>query len=255
MKQLLLTLITFSVVLCACSKKSDKPAYTIDQAKISLNYDKTHQFEVKQGSNIIAGSSLTWTSSDQAIGTVSAHGFFTANKIGTTTITATNASGSASAEVIINPYSTLCKEPVLEFGATFANIKSKESRGLLEEVSAGLVYAGENTKIRAIMYLFDDNRKMTSAAILLANNPPAVIAEAGTFFSERYTYQGVEENIVIFTGTNLIVAMSYDNTLGYVALYLNNASGAGVATKAARSVIKKAYQEKLNYLKLKNIIK
>lgn len=238
MKKQLLTLITIAMIVMSC-KKDEKPSYSINQSAITLNYDKTHQFQVKLGANDIDESTLTWTSSDETVGTISQSGLFIAKKIGKTTITGKNSQSSVISEVTITPYSTLCKEPFLELGSTVSVVKSKETRILAGENATGLIYTGENAKIRNALYIFKDN-SLTSAAILLANND-SLVEEAFKFFGERYTFEGKsDDNILFFSNKNLIIGLSYNADLGFNAIYVKNTTG--TTSKANISAMKQSYQ-------------
>lgn len=218
-------------LLTACSKKGgDNPtpaSITLDATDVSLHYDETHQFSLKQGNNNISASAYTWTSSDVNIGTVDANGAFTAKKIGTTTIRATKGGDAFESQVTVVPYSTICKEPYWDFSDNISSTKGKETRTLASQTSTGLIYTGENDKVRNIMYLYDaTSGKMTAAAILFTNTT-AVVDESSKFFKERYTYVGVSGSVYYYTDSkSLVIAISVDASLGYNAIYMPYTSSA-----------------------------
>jgi hypothetical protein len=203
-----ITLLLFT----ACSKNSDNKPTTIDATTVSMHYDGTHQFSVTNT------SSLSWTSSDATVGTISSSGLFTAKKIGTTTIKGVSGNTSAQSTVTVTPYSTMCQEPYFILGASKATIEGKENRLLYGSSSTGLLFTGENSKLRYAEYVFD-NTGLTETALLLANTTD-VVNEASIFFKERYTLLGTDGTVIYFTGNNnLVIGLTVDNTLGFVAIY------------------------------------
>ncbi|WP_316823536.1 Ig-like domain-containing protein [Pedobacter gandavensis] len=207
------------ISLSSCSKKEDpKPTYAINQTSVSINYDKEHQFTVKLGEKTADAAGFTWTSSDPSVGTISGTGLFKGKKIGSTTIKAEGNGTVLTAELTIKPYSTLFKEPIIEFGVSIATIKGKESRKLIEQASNGLLYEGENSKIKQIMYIFE-NSKLAGAAALFESTKP-VVEEVVQFYSERYTYLGEDEDFFVFSDGKYLIGIGEDNTLGVHAIYL-----------------------------------
>ncbi|MFI5157751.1 MAG: Ig-like domain-containing protein, partial [Sphingobacteriales bacterium] len=184
MKKLLLYTLSIALLLVsACSKNGDnKPTATIDAQTVSMHYDETHQYSVTNTTG------LTWTSSDATVGTIDNSGLFTAKKIGKTIIKGTSGNISVQSTVTVTPYSTMCQEPYFILGASMATIEGKETRLLYGSTATGLLYTGENSKLRYAEYIFD-NTGFIEAALLLANTTD-VVDEASTFFKERYTLLG-----------------------------------------------------------------
>lgn len=241
MKKLLLLLLLPAMLLVSCSKKSDdaEPDITLDQTTVSLNYDKEYQFAVKKGASNIDLSSMKWTSSDETIGTVSATGLFKAKRIGTATVQAVGNGTTLNAQVTINPYSTLCREPFVDFGSSLAAIKAKETRVLATQSTTLLNYTGENSKLRNVLYSFD-NTGMTSAALLFANTTQ-VTEETVKFFSERYQYEGMDSDVYFFTKNNVLIGLTYDDVLGLSAIYVKNTAGLSATSnlKTLSNVLKR----------------
>lgn len=217
MKKFIYPLIILSIIIVSCSKKDPKPGYKIDNENLSLHYDGTHQFEITPNAQAI---STTWSSSDTTVGKIDQSGYFTARKIGSVTITGTSASYTLKSKVTVIPYSTMCKEPFYLKGQDIVTTEDKEFRTLTYHSASGLTYAGENSKLRNVLYAFDSNG-LTAAALLL-DSAPDVINESYQFFSERYTPLGVENNVFFFTDNkNLIIEVSNDATLGFNAIYVD----------------------------------
>ena len=214
-------LIIFGLILfVSCSKDTIEPVF-IAQSYAELNYDKTFQIKITNSKNQeVAATKLKWSSSDPLIGKVDSSGKFTARKIGDVKINGSNGIKDVECTIKVVPYSTLYAEPVIDFGVSISEVKSKEKRVLLFQNDKSMSYAGENSKIRGIIYIFENN-KLTGSAVLLNNNT-AVAKESLLFLAERYPLKGVINNIIgYFNDTkNIGIALTVDNTLGFVAIYL-----------------------------------
>jgi hypothetical protein len=221
MKSILYSLAFIGLLLTSCSKKKEEaPApYLINNDNKSLYFDQKHQFTVTQGGVEVNSKSITWSTTDISIAIVDANGMISGRKLGTTTLTATiPGKFSLKSTVTIIPYSTLCKEPFFEDGATIPLTKSREFRALDGETATSLFFKGENGKLRNAAYIFKDG-KMTSGALLFANSQ-AVVDEAQKFFDERYTRLGTENNIYFYgDGGSVVIAISVDANIGFNAIY------------------------------------
>jgi hypothetical protein len=246
MKKILM-LLFIAATAVSCSKNDSKPTYAIDVASVNLNYDKSHQFVVKLGNTVVDNRTLTWFSSDETVGTVDASGLFIANRIGKTTVKAEINGNSLTSEVVVNPYSSLCKEPILDFGASITAIKSKETRTLNGENATLLRFAGENAKLRDVRYFFDVTG--LKHAMLLITETNAVVEESAKFLSERYDFLGEDDDIYVFGDKNVLIGVSVQPDLGFNFLYLKNTSG--VTGKSAVQMIQKTYKGEPQPLTLK----
>lgn len=253
MKKQLLTLLLPVLLIISCSKKDDKPSTTIDQEKLSLNYDQTHQFKLSEGSTAVDPAKVTWTSSDQAVGTINSSGLFSGKRIGKTTIKAVANGSTLTSEVTIIPYSELCKEPVVEFGTSMASVKTKESRVLTGQTSTELMYKGENSKLLNVFYGFDGPRLESS--ILLLSTSAGVVEESVKFFAERYEYVGEEDELFFFENSKIAIGLGFIQDLGFVAVYFDNSLsatslGQAKSPKEKLNAIKQAFVEKTNSVKI-----
>lgn len=240
-------LLFIAATAVSCSKNDSKPSYAIDMTSVNLNYDKEHQYVVKSGNTVIDNKTLTWSSSDETVGTVGTSGLFKANRIGKTTIKAEINGLSLMSEVVVSPYSTMCKEPVLDFGVSMATIKSKETRTLNGESSVALRFAGENAKLRDVRYLFDGTG--LNSAMLLITETEAIVEESARFISERYDYLGESDDMYIFGDKKVLIAVNVHADLGFNFLYVKNTSA--LTGKAAIQAIQKAYKGEPQPLTLK----
>ncbi|MDQ6477845.1 Ig-like domain-containing protein [Dyadobacter sp. LHD-138] len=181
----LLPLLLSVLLITSCSKKSDpEPSVIIDSPTLGLKYDQQHQFALKKGSEDIFASTFAWKSSNEKVGKIDANGRFTARKIGETTITGTSNGKNVESKVTISPLKTFVTEPILEFGSTIANVKSKEKRKLVQETDDLLVYEGENSKVKLISY-YKQNGKITTA-LLIFENITTTVMDVTTYFKERF---------------------------------------------------------------------
>jgi hypothetical protein len=212
-----------AVCAVSCSKDDDKaaePAVVLSDSDLKLHYDDTHQFTLTQGTTPVMATTFKWTSSDTIVGKVDQSGKFAGRRIGQTTIKAVSTDGKTTlqSKVTIDPYSTLCVEPVLDFKATQAAVKAKEKRTVLAEDTSVLGYQGENAKLRGVLYLFEKNALQTS--VLLFTETNAIAEEAADFLQERYEYVGQDGEVFILTDGKVALGFTQDETLGLAAIYL-----------------------------------
>ena len=241
MKKQLLTLLVPVLLIISCSKKDDKPSTTLDLDKVSLNYDKTHQFKLSEGSKTVDAAKATWSSSDLSVGTINAAGLFTASKVGSTTIQAVINGSTITSEVTVVPYSHLCVEPVAEFGISMSAVKSREKRTLEQQTTNGLMYKGENAKLLNVLYSFQATGLESSILLLSPTN--AVVEESAKFFAERYPFAGESDGIFFFEDLKTTVGVGYLESLGFVAVYFPS------SITVMRTSEAKASKERLKALK------
>ena len=102
----------------------------VTPSKAALAVGETQQFTataLDQFGSKMTGVSVTWTSGDEAIGTIGADGVFTAKAAGTTTITATAGSITGSATVTVTAEAPVLAEIAITPAA--ATIRVGETRG------------------------------------------------------------------------------------------------------------------------------
>lgn len=204
----------------SCSKdKEAEPAIVLSDSDLKLHYDDTHQFALTKGTEAVSATTFKWTSSDTIVGKVDQNGKFTGRRIGQTTIKAASTDGKTTlqSKVTIDPYSTLCVEPVTDFKANQAAVKAKEKRTVLQEDTATIVYKPENAKLRGVAYGFRKNALIQSALIFTESK--AVLDEAALFLAERYEELGEEDGFYFYTDNKVVVVVTDDETIGFVALY------------------------------------
>ncbi|MGA9213556.1 Ig-like domain-containing protein [Kaistella sp.] len=225
-KLILLAAMSFATIGITNSCSSDRgndvisENYSLEPNSVTINYDKTQQLTVKNGSASMTPSEFTWKSSDEKRGYINASGILTAQKVGKFNITATKNGKTATAEVTIAPYHTFFKEPIIGFGKTKAEIKVGESRLLQSETSTSLIYKGENGEITNIGYTFDSSGKMTSAIAIFPSTSSS-IEKVTVFYKERYTIVSNESGTVMMKDLDnpIWMGMSIHPTLGYNVIY------------------------------------
>lgn len=239
MKKQLLTLVAISLIFTACSKKESTPESTIDVTELSLNYDKQHQFTIKQGNNDIDESTYIWTSADVRVGTIEASGLFQAKRIGTTTVTATKDGKSLTSKITVSPYVYFFIEPYVSFTSNKTTIKSQETRPLETggETTTSLLYKGENNKITNVFYGFENG--LLQGSIVVFNISNILPKDLATFFVERYTLIGETNNTYYFSKGDILVAIGETAGIGFTAIYVKNTTGnvSNISVKEAKLLI------------------
>lgn len=221
MKNKYLLLISVLLLAFAGCKKDEEntiKSISLDKTTLSLHYNKTYSFLVSCQPESAKTPKFIWTSGNENVAKIDSIGKLTAYRIGNTTITVKVNNLISTCLVTVEPYSNLCIEPILNYGANKAAIKSGETRILNYENENGLIFTGENGSLRSCVYVFENN-KMTSAALLFKNEIET-FAEATTFLKERYTYLGIEDGVMYYTDKTSTVAQSYSTTLGFYAIYI-----------------------------------
>jgi len=244
--------IVLAVLSFSCSKDKDaEPATVLSDADLKLHYDDTHQYTLTKGTAAVSATDFKWTSSDTLVGKVDQNGKFTGKRIGQTTIKAISPDGKSSSEskVTIDPYSTLCAEPVLDFKATQAAVKAKEKRTIQSEDTAAIAYKGENAKLRGVAYVFEKNALRNS--ILVLTETQAVLDEAATFLAERYEYIGESESIYYFTDNKIVIGFMDEQQLGLVAIYAAYPAGGLRTTLPLKESMRLIFKDQLQVIKAK----
>lgn len=117
------------------------------------------------------------------------------------------------------PQNGMYNEPLVNFGASKAEIKKQEKRAFLEENETGLMFQGNNY---VIVYLFKSSKLTSSAAVL----PLATDAKKLTsFLSSRYDILGEEDDMFFWQTKNeqMIIAVGVETT-GIYVMYMPSSS-------------------------------
>lgn len=153
---LLFLIITLSVWACGDSGGPTEPtptqqepvaSVTVAPSAAEVEVSETHQFTatVKDaGGNTLTGRTVTWSSSDQNVATVSQSGLVTALEAGQATITATSEGRSGTAGITVNQS---LPAGVLAVGTIGADGGSIEATGMGLSIAAGQLSATTEIQI------------------------------------------------------------------------------------------------------------
>lgn len=170
---------------------------------MSCSEDESHDLVVSPSSvsiasgeeiKLSASENCDWRSESDFIATVDDDGIVKANFVGQTNIIAYNVTKSTSVPVVVRGKCNTYTEPVLDFGTTMADIKSKEQRTLISETGNYLRYAGENSAVKDVVYMFDNGR-MSSAGVLING---LYMTELVDFITERYKFVSETDGLYVF---------------------------------------------------------
>jgi len=213
MKKLIL-MISLFLVLFSCKKDDETPIITLDQNVATLHHGETIQLTVTPT------QACTWSSLDTNVVTVSQTGLVTGVRLGDSKIIVRSTENNISAECVVHltALSNLYQEPYFTYGQTKEYVKANETRELISETSDGLFYLGENSNIRYVGYLFENNL-VTSADVMFMNST-SIIDEVIDFLNERYYLYGFSDGVAFYDYTfGCIIGFGYDSSLGLNALY------------------------------------
>lgn len=212
---LLILCISLSTLLISCGKNDNLPL-TINQTEVTLRYDGTFDFSIRNVSDV------EWSSSDEFVGVVGSDGKFEARHIGKTTITGKALGEFVTAQVVVEPIVVEVVEPYIEFGKALPDVKDFEKRQLLHEASNVLVYTEASDYTLGARYIFEDN--LLTSARLVWND--ARIEEAKIFYAERYEFFGSGNNVRHYTdrSNRMLISVTNDSNQGFFASYSKNTS-------------------------------
>lgn len=153
---------------------------------------------------------------------VTTNGKLIASKIDEVATTSTGSNGAkVESKVTVSPYVTILTEPILEFSASMATIKSKEKRKLLAETVNGLAYEGvAGTQARGVIYIFE-NGKLQLAGLLFYN-AGATVQTSATLIKERYA-DGVTADgqvVIVNDERTFGLVLGGDNTFEYMGIFI-----------------------------------
>ena len=210
------------VFLTACSS-SDDEKLSLSADKLTMHFEETEQ--------LTATENVVWESESEFVATVSTNGLVEGGHVGKTNIVATSENGTAKCEVEIVPVYNTITEPVIVGGAkTISEVKSKEKRSLNKETLTSLGYSGSNSAEKAVVYLFDDNGNVESAAVAVSFS---YTKELTSFLIERYQVIGEKDDVYVFINGdeenyNMGITLSDESSYLMVAYIPTSSSGRSV---------------------------
>ena len=182
------------------------------------NLDKqTVRLYVGDQVRLTADRPVTWSAADDFYAAVDGEGNVTARHVGTTTVTATNDSGSAACTVTVQPRYDTFIEPLYDCLSLhpLSVLKEAETREILKENDKEIVYKGV-APLEKISYsiVWQDETPFVLNAVAYISSV-AYLDECIAFMDERYERRDEGEQ-----GEDAIWAFYYDNTgnlLAYIA--------------------------------------
>lgn len=229
MKKLIL-LPALLLLLSACSDKGEElilQSIRLDQTAISIDYEEEVQLTVSPDPMEAVLPKLVWQSDERRIAEVDSAGNVTGKIAGITKIKVETVDGKFSdmCEVTINPTNHLYKEPILDFNAPQSSVINLETRNLSENKEGALLYEGENAAVRYVMYLFDDEVGTLNLAMVLLAENEYVAEQVVYFLAQRYELVGYDGSLGLFSWNGISAGLTYDQDLGLVVIYLEDAEG------------------------------
>lgn len=191
LRSVLLYTFATAFIFTSCSS-GDDDKFSISEKNLTLHFEETEQLS--------ATATADWKSENDFVAKVNSNGLVEGNHVGKTNIIATSTDGSAKCEVEVVPVYSTYKEPFLEFGASKATVKSKETRKLYNENSEIITYEGENSNVKLVGYNFDDNGKLSGVAVAVSF---ASTSEVTKFLLERYQPVTEEDGVYVFINNNI----------------------------------------------------
>ena len=210
MKKVLFLLPLLAALFFVGCSDDEEGGISLNESAITLYSDDTAHLE--------ANDNVDWLSESEFVASVDANGLVTGNHVGTTNIIASNGSGTSKCTVEVIPRFNTFEEPVVDFGATKEEVKSKESRTMLSEIDDALIYMGENSALNMVIYMFENGRLYASGAAVSF----AYTSELTNFLLERYQVVGEENGMYMFINNDLdkydmIVSLSVESDYILVA--------------------------------------
>lgn len=206
---------------------------TVNATSISLVSTKTFSLVVSPSAD-----GCTYESENSYIASVSSDGVITAKRVGSTIVHIKNANKnfSATCEVAVTPQYNMFREPYLEFGATPTTIKVYEKRVLASETTTSLIYTGENSYLKNLLYLFENSAYTSSGCIV----PTVYSSLLGSYMAERYVYLGTSsDDIMLFLSTDSKTAAALElySTAYWIAAFYKNTTDAKLSLPQSYSFL------------------
>ena len=244
---------TFVTALCiaflfiGCSKKNES-GLKLEQTKISIVAGETQTLTITP--NI---DGCIFESENSSIASVSSAGVVKGLIVGETIIKVTNKTNnfSAKCKVTVTPQYQMYREPYLNFGASAGQIKSYETRELISETTTGIVYGGENSRVKFVVYLLE-NSKYKSAGVYVpysSSNTDLLV----NFMCERYIVDVYDDDIIFLSIDEKIgggITVSYNSgQYYYVVIYFEIDFSGYARSKYSDNIIMDHVREQFESIK------
>lgn len=207
----LLLIIMGVTLLSSCSDDKDEPKLKIPTTKSAV-----------VGETFSFGSDGQWISSNDFVASVNNKGYVKAEHVGSCIIS----NGKHKCSVTITPKSTFITEPITEWGMSKAQLIAKCGNNY-KETSNSIGYISNNTIAPIIVYLFDNNNKLTSSTITVSTDYSSELTD---FLLERYHFvENDGDNYSFVNGytsekISTVVNMSLYNKSYWTVMYMSYGS-------------------------------
>ncbi|NMA74473.1 MAG: hypothetical protein GX963_10010 [Bacteroidales bacterium] len=218
MKNLRLLFLTIPFILFACSSDDDdnNKLKLISKSEVTLNSLDKHQIEVESEDNV------AYSVENENHAKVDEKGLVTALLIGETDINITDGSKNAKVKIKVEPKENLYTEPILDFTLSKSDVIKKLGKPAVDN-DDGIAYESANKAVDLVMYLFDENGKMTGTSVSIRSSYGERLVN---FLAERYMIVSSKErlfsNTVDIKKTTMVVHISigdYENLLVHYMPY------------------------------------
>ncbi len=214
----LVCLLCAALAACGSDDGDDVKPLTVSPASVSMHYDKEQQ--------LTAEGATSWKSDNEYVATVDKNGLLKGRHIGTTQIVASNDASTGTCAVTIVPQYNLYDTPVLNWGASLAQVKAAETHTFVKTSNNVTTYVYNNGVINTlVMYLFENGGLASVAAL----EGESYFALHGLYLIERYEPLGKSDDMYIFIDAltieqaKLSIGFSYQTISGdsyAVAIYM-----------------------------------
>lgn len=197
-------------ISCGSDDDDDSPKpLSVNPASVSMKYDDSQQLS--------ATGATSWRSENEFVATVNQNGLVKGRHIGSTNIVANNGKSSGKCVVSITPRYTYYDLPILNWGASEAQIRNAETHTFNSKSGDNLIYSYTNgTVVALVMYGF----KNGALEIVMQLTPKSHYINAGYFIIERFQPYGESNGMYIFGDS-----MDYNKAITIVGLdYMDLAS-------------------------------
>lgn len=223
MKLRVLSILLFAIGIFSCEREDPQDnEISLNQEVVEINFGSEFQLDATFNRTGYTAQNFVWESANSEVASVNNFGLVTANRVGTTQVTVRTDDGqfTKSSEVTVIATNNLYREPFLEFNSSRNAIKAFETRTLEGEDDVVIAYSGENSSVRNVVYVLE-NEIFVSVGVLLRTTE-AIAEQALNFLDQRYQYEGDEEGFFFYSKDDILIGITIDEELGLYVLYLGN---------------------------------